>query len=120
MPICNVHLLSADEHKYFNEKYRFSIKDDSVLVQINGFNRTTAHPLTKSFSLKTPVRKLTISTQALKIWSENFYGNIRYQVNKVDKYTLIDVQNAINILIVSYQEINFENVLDVLKNHSEK
>lgn len=116
MPKSNVHILSADDHKYFNDKYMFIINGDSVLVQIKDYNRTTAHPLDKSFALKTLVRKLTISKEALSIWSTNFYRNQKYQtITKEDMYTLIDIQNAINMLIVAYQAITFENVLDVLR-----
>ena len=115
MPKSNIHILTEDERKYFNEKYTFVVKDHAVLVKVKDYDRTTAHPLTQKFTLKTILRKLTISVEALQLWSERFHKKYKSTTTNDDVYTLIDVQNAINMLIVSYQSISFENVYDILK-----
>ena len=59
----------------------------------------------KSFSLLTPVRKLTITKKAIDIWRESY----------MDKYSLIEVQTAMNILIITYNDINKSQLDDELK-----
>jgi len=115
MPKSNIHILAKDELEYFNGKYEFSIKDDAIVVKIKDYDRATVHPLNQKFSLKTIIRKLTISVEALNLWSNNFYKKVKDYKTGQDLYSLIDIQNAINKLIVSYQDITFESVLDVLK-----
>ena len=52
--------------------------------------------MSKGFSLKSPIRKITISKDAMKIWKENY----------AEEYSLIEVQNAINTLMITYQDVN--------------
>lgn len=93
MPKHNIRILTKAERDYFNKKYIFEIIDNKILVKVKDYNRITAHEISKNFSLNTKLRKLTISKEAIKLWSEKFYG----------KYSLIDVQNAINQLLITYQ-----------------
>lgn len=108
MPRRNIHLLTEDDRRYLNEKYIFGLHDNMLSVKTVNYNRITLHPLDKKIELSTIIRKLTINPDAIKFW----YDNV---ANKRSDITLIDIQNAINILTVSYQDITFENILDVLK-----
>lgn len=100
----NVKILSPEELRYLNNRYAFEINDDMILVKIQNYNRVTAHPLDSTFSLNTKVRKLDITPDAIKIWNEKFKG----------KWSLFDVQNAINILITTYQTPSSEEIEDQL------
>lgn len=111
MPRSNIKLLTKDERQYLNENYIFVVKDDLLLVKVKDFARTTSHDINHNFFIKSKVRKLTIITDAMKMW-------IKYFIDS--KWTLIDVQNAVNSLIISYQEINFENVECRLRHIEEK
>lgn len=113
MPRRNIHCLAKDERQYFNEKYDFSIvknDDDTedVVVKIIDYNRMNRHSIDTKFSLLTCIRRLTITVEAMHMWRDHFYG-------KTKEFTLIDIQDAMNRLTVSYQELTYENVLDVLK-----
>ena len=57
--------------------------------------------MSKSFSLKSPLRKVTIQKDTMKWWKERY----------MEDYTLIEVQSAINNLIITYQDVN-ESQLD--------
>ena len=101
----NVKAISDSEMQYLKTRYSFQIDGSQIFVQINGYNRVTAHPVDKAFSLNTKVRKVDITPLAIKLWSESFK----------DKYSLFDVQNAINTLLSTYQTPSFEDVADQLK-----
>lgn len=117
MPRRNIHCLSNDERDYFNSRYSFDvIQNDNgptLVVKIVDYNRQTRRPLTKSFYIRTCIRKLTITVEAIEMWHSYFYG-------KQKEYSLIDIQDAMNKLTVSYQELTYENVLDVLKHSKRK
>ena len=95
----NLRALTDEELKYINEKYTFEVfKDEYIIVKCQ--TRKTLHAIGKSFALSTPIRKVAISTTAIDMWLQLF----------VDKYSLIDVQNAISTLTITYQPINRETV----------
>ena len=96
----NRQTLTEKELNYLNEKYEFSIADDNVLVSVKNYDRTTAHKIDTGFSLNTDVKKIFISSDAIKFWQNSFSKD----------YTLLDVQNAINTLIVLYQNVSLEDV----------
>ena len=101
----NIKVISSSEMEYLNSRYSFSIEGNQILVKIKNYNRVTAHPANASFSLNTKVRKLDITPEAVKLWNDSFK----------DKHSLFEVQNAINILISTYQTPSFEEVAEQLK-----
>ena len=109
MPKNNIRLLTEDERRYLNQKYSFDIEDGNVLVKTINYGKVTKHPLDKTFAINTIVRKITISAETLAIWSKDVYKKLDNQ------FTLIDVQNVVNMLTISYQEITNQAVISVLK-----
>lgn len=107
MPKSNIQLLNAEQRRYFNSRYSFEISTDYVLVKTTTLKRITTHKIDEGFALATPVRKVFISTDAINMWKDNFINT---------KYTLIDVQNAVNALIISYQNVDKKSVMQQLKN----
>ena len=101
----NIKVLTAAERKYLNEKYTFSFDDKNVYVKVNNYARITAHPISENFYIKNDMRRMTISVMAISLWKSKYFG----------KHSLIDVQNAINYLKVSYQEVNDETIDSALK-----
>lgn len=106
----NAKILTKEELDYLNGRYMFEVNDDMILVKIQNYNRVTAHPLTETFSLNTKVRKIDITPEAISIWHKNFKS----------KWTLFEVQNAINILITTYQVPEVEDIEDQLKRGTAK
>ena len=101
----NVRALTKNELDFLNEKYSFELLDRYIIVSCKGLNRKVLHEIDKSFSLNSPVRKINISREAIDMWINNFK----------DECSLIDVQNAINSLIVTYQDISISDIKKVLK-----
>ena len=106
MPRSNIRLLTRDELMYFNSNYIFTLKSDLILVQVKNFNRITSHPINKDFHISTSVRKLKISKEAIEIWSEPSVQS---------KYTLVEIQNSINALILAYQKVDKNMILTQAK-----
>ena len=101
----NLKALSKSEMKYLNGRYSFELEGSQVLVRINNYNRVTAHSVNERFSLNTKVRKIDITPEAIRMWKNKF----------MHKYTLLDVQNAINTLISTYQMPDIVDVESQLK-----
>ena len=101
----NVKVITETEMQYLNSRYMFQVDGSQILVRIQNYDRVTAHPLDKGFFLNTKVRKIDITPEAIKLWNESFKS----------KYTLFEVQNAINILISTYQMPSFEDIAEQLK-----
>lgn len=106
----NAKVISESEMTYLNSRYIFTIDGSQILVKIQNYDRVTAHLMSKGFSLNTKVRKIDITPEAIKLWNESFK----------DKYSLFEVQNAINTLVSTYQQPSFEEVADQLKRGSAK
>lgn len=100
----NAKILTEDELTYLKSRYAFEINDDVILVKIQNYNRVTAHPLSSSFSLNTKVRKIDITPEAVQMWDKHFKK----------KWSLFDVQNAMNILVMTYQVPEVEEIDDQL------
>lgn len=99
-------LLTKEELKYFNDTYSFKIIDEGILTTTKNYNRVVVHDIDKDFLINTKIRNVKITSQAMKMWI-NYFKNT--------KYTLFDIQNAINALIISYQDIDSEEVMNELK-----
>ena len=102
----NVKIITKSELEYLNSRYDFEVSGNAILVKIKNYNRVTMHPLGKSFSLNTKVRKVTITPDAVNVWQTHFKS----------KFSLFDVQNAINVLIATYQLPSPEEILIQLTN----
>lgn len=110
----HIKLLTEEERLYLNKKYFFVLDDlkNGLWVGLENYNRYTFHPFDKSFSincLKGIKRKITISVEAMEIWK-------KLLVETNEEYRLIDIEQAINILHVSYQPITEKSVIEILKN----
>lgn len=89
----NLKMLTKDELDYINNNYSFELVGDYIIAKFNSYNRKILHSINEDFTLNTKARKITITAHAIKLWIEHFKDN----------YSLIDVQNAINTLIITYQ-----------------
>lgn len=108
----NIKVLNDDEMAFINDRFIFEIKGDLILVSSKKMKRATAHKKTESFDLNFKFGKQyswMISSLAIQIWE---YGD--------KTYSLIDIQNAINKLLVMYQEPSQEDVLKLLKRQTEE
>lgn len=105
----NVKLLTARELDTFNDKYIIECDDEFLYVKFKYYNRCTAHPIDKPFSINSSIRKISFSIDAITIWRA-----------LKDKYTLFDVQQAVNTCLITYQEINESNVRKVLESAMHK
>ena len=101
----NTRALSQAEIEYLNDRYSFELIGDYIITKVKGYDRKVLHDIDKSFVLNTPIRKISISKEAIDLWM-NFF--------RLDGYTLIDVQNAISSLIVTYQDVTEPDVKSIL------
>ena len=105
----NVRILKPEELKFLVDKYIFELQkglvNDFIIVTTTNCARKVLHSADESFTINTPIKRITIVPDAIKMWQKlNF------------EYNLIEVQNAINILTISYQDITKDNVLDAIEN----
>ena len=96
----NIKALTNEELKFVIQKYQFELFADNIIVSTMG--RKTLHYKNESFSLLLPLerRRIKITKNAIDYWIDRY----------LKKYTLIEVQNAINSLVVTYQSITNENL----------
>ena len=102
----NIKILSQAQLEKLNAKYYFDVDDQDIIVGLNNYQRVTRHPRDKRFHInsKTDVkRKICFSKEAIDIW-------LTCKENKL-KLSLFDVQNAVNVLTVTYQQVSYENVV---------
>lgn len=101
-------MLTKKELDFLNDKYSFTISGNDVVVECNNLKRRILHSANESFSLNTQIRRITITKETISLWKNIFK----------DQYSLLDVQNAMNSLLVTYQPTSVENIQQVLKNES--
>ena len=114
MPRSNIRLLTKEERKFFKDNYKFVIKEDVILVTFNGYGRIVAHPLNEDFSISSKIRKIKITKEAISLWQKKFQNT---------DFNVVNVQNAMNALIISYQGTDFNDVkkqLELIKQNDEK
>ena len=102
----NIKILSQAQLEKLNAKYYFDVDGQDILVGLNGYQRVTRHPRGKCFHINSRndvKRKVCFSKEAIDIW-------LTCKENKL-KLSLFDVQNAVNILTVTYQHVSYENVV---------
>lgn len=104
----NIHLLTITDLKRLSDRYLFSLdkEEKNILVKTKDSNRITSHDITKPFRINIlGERVIVFSMDAIEIWKELY---------KEHKYSLLYVQNAVNKLLITFQKVNKENVLDIL------
>lgn len=111
MSIGNTKILTKDELYSFNVSYNVEVIDNNFIA-INSVLRKVAvlHPINSWFRVfnKKIKRKIQISPTASKMWTEEFKN----------KYSIFEVQNAINVLTITYRDITKENVRKVLNSRN--
>ena len=91
----------------FNSLLKFEYDDENVIV--SGYNRPTRktyHPRNEKFdvNMKSIHCKVRFLPEVVELWINA----------KLPDYTLFEFQNAANILISSYQEINMNKILEII------
>lgn len=106
----NIKILTREELDYLVGKYLFRMLNPEIIgVKTTTCIRENTHPINEKFAINTPIKRITISPEAIDYW------------NKLNgKYHLIEVQNAINVLTVMYQEISEKTIVDQIENMSTK
>lgn len=101
----NVKALTTEELAYVVSKYKFEAVGDYVAVKAG--TKTTLHEKAKGFSLLLPLerRRIKIIPIAIELWEQKL----------PKKYSLIEVQNAINVLLVALQKPTQEAIEGQLK-----
>ena len=111
--IGNLKTLSEDELNFLVDKYDFKIATldglDYIVVKAKNYDRMVMHSCKKSFTLNTPIKKVSITPFAVNLWRNELKGN-----------SLIRIQNAINSLVVTYQDISVEDIKAQLKRNDTK
>lgn len=103
MPKNNIKLLTKDQLKDFNDKFNIVYDDNDVIVKFYDYARVTRHERGKDFEVNAKhIRKIKFTTQAIEIWIELCKAG--------KKHTLVDVQNVVNLLIITFQKIDVESV----------
>lgn len=101
----NIKALTNEELKFALGKYAFEMSGDYVVVKVN--NRRTVHPADKAFSLLLPLerRRIKVTPKAISLWEKRY----------LERYSLLEVQNAINTLAVMFQNMSEANIDAQLK-----
>lgn len=106
----NIRVLTKAERSSLNKRYTFILDENNVHVKVSNYKRITAHRLDENINISCSTRRITLTAFAISIWAKKY----------VDKYSLIDVQNAINYLKVSYQEVNEDSIEKALISINQK
>ncbi len=104
----NIKVLTDSELNFLQDRYVITYIKDKDLVLVKATNKTTVHNLSETFSLNVkPLRRITFSKEMINIWvSLNEQG--------ID-ITLFKVHQLCAQLLITYQEVNEENVKELVK-----
>lgn len=106
----NYLLLDKEQLKVFNDRYEFIPSELGILTKTRNYKRVTLHPYDEDFQAIATVngRKLTfrITKRAISFWMDPNYSK---------KYTLIDIQNVINDIIIHSMCITDEDIIKRLE-----
>lgn len=106
----NTRILTKEELEYLVEKYKFRMLNDTTIgVKTTTCVRENTHSALERFTINTPIKRITITPAAITYWK---------QLKK--KPHLIAVQNALNILSITYQEISVEEIANQIEKNSTK
>lgn len=106
----NIRALTDEELEFIKNKYNFELVGDFICVSTNGYDRKVLHSIDKPFSINS-IRKVTISKPAIDAWINKF---------RAMGYSLVEVQNAMSVLIVTWQDITDEEVENQLARKTSK
>lgn len=113
MPAHNAKVMDAHMLAQLNEKFviTYDAAIDYAIVATTNFKKRTLHSCKHPFAIncKKPRRKFTLSVTAMDFWKE--------LLNETKEYSLIDVQNAITILQVTYRDISLDNIKNTIITH---
>ncbi len=110
----NVKLISTDDLTAMKEKYEFELDSSgkSILVRTNTTSRLTYHNSDEPFRINIVGKRVVVfSVDAINIWKELYP---KYN------YSLLEIQNVVNKLYITFQEITTENVLKLLSEEDTK
>lgn len=90
--------------------FEYDAKNDVIITKLSTCKRTTVHDASQSFHInaKRIGRKVVFSTTAINIWKSFCVDG------KLNRYSLFDIQNAVNKLKIMYQEPTRKSVLNLL------
>ena len=110
MPRNAIKLLTAKQLNEFNDKYYAEMTDDKKYIRIDNrhYSKSTLHDANKSFNIKTNVRNIVITSEMIKIFSE------MQGIYKFKNYSIFDIMQAVNILYLTYQNINQKKIERIL------
>ena len=107
-------VLSDEELDYLIDRYSFgtAVVDQNtyIVVKCKDYNRMVLHDATRKFTINSPIKRLTISKEAISLWLNNYK----------DKYSLIEVQNALSTLIITYQDLTLDDISKQLERKTVK
>ena len=107
---------ALDDMTLYKLKAMYTIEYDepsnSIVVGLTTCKRKTSHPADKQFCIncKKLKKKIVFSLLAIEFFKEFSKDK------KMNKYTLFDVNNAINKLKIMYQKPDRDNVSNLLRN----
>ena len=105
----NVKLLTKEQFKFIDNKYKFTLIDNQIEVSLTSYFRHTLHDIDKPFSIYVKdVRRITFNPITIDIWIK------LKDDKKYNKFSLLAIQQAINLLYINYQELNLDNVKKIL------
>lgn len=109
----NLKILTKEELDFINSKYTFWCDDTFIYHRPITRNYTSIHPKNKRFTLLMKgYKKLTFTTLAMSVFSK-----MQTQSDTI-KYSLVDIQNAINTCMILRQPVTEENILKVLQGNA--
>jgi|SRR5690554_1298971 len=100
----NIKLLTDEQLQSLKEKYDIELQKNKVFVKLKTRNHTVMHDMNEAFSLRCDDRRVTISPKAMQMWQKHF-----------KRYSLFDVQHAINQLAMDRINATSTNVAAKLK-----
>ncbi len=96
--------LTDRQVQLLKDKYEVTLQKNKVFVKLKTRNHTVMHDMNEAFSLRCDNRRVTINPKAMQMWQKHF-----------KRYSLFDVQNAINQLAIDRINATHTDVAAKLK-----
>lgn len=100
----HIKLLTDEQLQLLKEKYDVEFQKNKVFVKLKTRNHTVMHDINEAFSLRCDNRRVTINPKAMQMWQKHF-----------KRYSLFDVQHAINQLAIERINATPATVAEKLK-----
>lgn len=102
--------LSKEKLNYLNNSYIVKVlNEDSLLMISTNINRQVLHTLDKKIVIN--LTKQGLGSAIIFPETLNYY--VKEKLSDT-KWSIFEIQNAINVLKMSHEEINVQNILDQL------